>query len=362
MHSTQLVPRTLLNKGSERRHNSSEGNKKGVVYLPLQEHRPNKKILRTTVDQVLLRCGNHFPGIHFGIGLQYLYCKDMCRNNFVLPYIPVTATPLRLHLFLVTLHYIKNISWDTSPLHYITMAATPLRVHLFVFTLHYIKNPEGNCFCDVLHYGYMNIAFKVPNFLVRISCGNSWPLLGRAIHGPIPVSRETFDKLSAPLFHTDFPWKQGTKESCDLKSLRTSAVPKRGRSKRGRSQKHANARKRAQMNAKERKRKSANARKRAQKGAKERKRALPRKNCKQPGLKPPGLGTPENRWRFESPMFEAPNDAYNFIAFLSFKSCLHSSPQCGVSHSGSGDAASGGTCVSSASSATPFLRSFGIAP
>ena len=42
------------------------------------------------------------------------------------------------------------------------------------------------------------------------------------------------------------------------------------------------------MSAKEpaqRKRKSAKERKRAQKDAKERQRALPRKNCKQPGLK-----------------------------------------------------------------------------
>ena len=49
-----------------------------------------------------------------------------------------------------------------------------------------------------------------------------------------------------------------------------SGVPKRGRSTRGRSQKHANERKRAQMSAKERKRKSAKGRKR---GAKGRKRA-----------------------------------------------------------------------------------------
>ena len=49
-----------------------------------------------------------------------------------------------------------------------------------------------------------------------------------------------------------------------------SAVPKRGCSKRSRTQKHANARKRAQMSAKERKRKSARERKRAQKSAKER--------------------------------------------------------------------------------------------
>ena len=49
-----------------------------------------------------------------------------------------------------------------------------------------------------------------------------------------------------------------------------------------------NARKRAQMSAKERKRKSATERRRAQEGAKECKRALPRKNCKQPGLKQPG--------------------------------------------------------------------------
>ena len=67
-----------------------------------------------------------------------------------------------------------------------------------------------------------------------------------------------------------------------------SAVPKRGRSKRGRTQKHANVRKRAQMNAKGCKRKSAKERKRAQKSAKQRFRV---KNCKQPGLKQPRLGT-----------------------------------------------------------------------
>ena len=49
----------------------------------------------------------------------------------------------------------------------------------------------------------------------------------------------------------------------------SSAVSKRGRSKRGRTQTHAKERERAQMSA-ERKRKSA----------KERNRALPRKNCK----------------------------------------------------------------------------------
>ena len=65
-----------------------------------------------------------------------------------------------------------------------------------------------------------------------------------------------------------------------------SAVPKRGRSKCGRTPK----------SAKERKRKSA--RERAQRSAKgrktkkrKRKRALPRKNCKQLSLKQPGLGT-----------------------------------------------------------------------
>ena len=80
-----------------------------------------------------------------------------------------------------------------------------------------------------------------------------------------------------------------------MKFQKDSAVPKRGRSKRGRTQKHANERKRAQMSAKERKRKSAKERKRAQKGAKECKRALLREKCKQPGLEQPGLGTPK-RW------------------------------------------------------------------
>ena len=48
------------------------------------------------------------------------------------------------------------------------------------------------------------------------------------------------------------------------------------------SSQNAVVRRNTQMSAKERKRK----------GAKERKRALLRENCKQPGLKPPGLGTP----------------------------------------------------------------------
>ena len=59
-----------------------------------------------------------------------------------------------------------------------------------------------------------------------------------------------------------------------------SAVPKRGCYKRGRMQKHTNARlaaKERKRSAKERKRKSAKERKGAQK---ERKRAVPHKNCK----------------------------------------------------------------------------------
>ena len=61
-----------------------------------------------------------------------------------------------------------------------------------------------------------------------------------------------------------------------------SAVPKRGRSKRGRTQKHVNARKRAQMSA------AQNVRKRARKRAQE--RALLRKNCKQPGFRETRMG------------------------------------------------------------------------
>ena len=29
--------------------------------------------------------------------------------------------------------------------------------------------------------------------------------LGRAIHGPMPISGETFDELPGPLVHTNFP-------------------------------------------------------------------------------------------------------------------------------------------------------------
>ena len=56
---------------------------------------------------------------------------------------------------------------------------------------------------------------------------------------------------------------------------------------------NAVGRRNTQKSARESKRKAAKERKRAQKGAKERKRALPRKKCKQPGLKQPGWGTPE---------------------------------------------------------------------
>ena len=52
-----------------------------------------------------------------------------------------------------------------------------------------------------------------------------------------------------------------------------SAVPKRGHSKRSQTQKHANERKRVQKGAKE------------------------RKNCKRPGVKQPGLGTPKQKLR-----------------------------------------------------------------
>ena len=57
---------------------------------------------------------------------------------------------------------------------------------------------------------------------------------------------------------------------------------------------NAVGRRNAQMSVKEHKHKSAKKeRKGEQKGAKERKRVLPHKNCKQPGLKQPGLGTPK---------------------------------------------------------------------
>ena len=48
------------------------------------------------------------------------------------------------------------------------------------------------------------------------------------------------------------------------------------------------------MCAEERKQAQRQVRKRAKKSAKGRKRAHPRQNCKQPGLKQPGLGTPDN--------------------------------------------------------------------
>ena len=79
-------------------------------------------------------------------------------------------------------------------------------------------------------------------------------------------------------------WKSPHLQTPDTwKPKNFSAVPKRGRSKCGRTQEHANERKREQMSTKERKRKSAIAQK-SSKGRKERKRGLLRKLCKQPGL------------------------------------------------------------------------------
>ena len=85
-----------------------------------------------------------------------------------------------------------------------------------------------------------------------------------------------------------------SEELSEYLDVATSAVPIRGRSKRGRSQKHANEHKRAQTQVRKRAQKGAKERKREQKGAKERKRALPRKNCKQPGL-----GTPNYHVKLE---------------------------------------------------------------
>ena len=36
----------------------------------------------------------------------------------------------------------------------------------------------------------------------------SFFLLGRGIHGPLPVQGETLEKLSGPLVHTNFPRKR----------------------------------------------------------------------------------------------------------------------------------------------------------
>ena len=44
----------------------------------------------------------------------------------------------------------------------------------------------------------------------NLSCLSVYDLQ-RAVHGPISVSGETFDELSVPLVHADFPWKRGTK-------------------------------------------------------------------------------------------------------------------------------------------------------
>ena len=44
---------------------------------------------------------------------------------------------------------------------------------------------------------------KFPRRTLRNFVNSRW-VLGRAIHGPMPVSGETFDEFSGPLVHTDF--------------------------------------------------------------------------------------------------------------------------------------------------------------
>ena len=72
----------------------------------------------------------------------------------------------------------------------------------------------------------------------------------------------------------------------------SSEVPKRGRSKCGRTQKHANEPKISQMSANESSQKTAKECKRARKSSKGAQTST--KNCKQTGLKQPGLGTPKH--------------------------------------------------------------------
>ena len=52
---------------------------------------------------------------------------------------------------------------------------------------------------------------------------------------------------------------------------------------------------------------------RAQKGAKERKRAIPRENCKQPGLKQPGLELPVITKRYLIQLFRVNQNSYDGI-------------------------------------------------
>ena len=74
-------------------------------------------------------------------------------------------------------------------------------------------------------------------------------------------------------YFAHFVWKYATVRgylSNALLNPPKSASPKRGRCKRGRTQKHANARKRAQMSANASPQQGAKGRKRAQKSTKER--------------------------------------------------------------------------------------------
>ena len=108
-----------------------------------------------------------------------------------------------------------------------------------------------------------------------------------------------FWQKHSQIFALEFPGKVAarnfTKKSSTFSTrdeTRFCSSQTRCRSKRGRTQKNANERKRAQTQVSKRAQKSAKGHKRAQK------RVL-RKNCKQPGLKQPGLGTPKRFFHSE---------------------------------------------------------------
>ena len=138
---------------------------------------------------------------------------------------------------------------------------------------------KGSEKVDNLTLGHQNIADK--KLLVQTLCSYK---IGGSVSSYFFGSDRIFSKWPCRAFKTRSlrGWDLSRFEAEGVRPLlikHVSEVPKRGRSKRGRTQKHANEHKRAQTQVC----------KRAQKGAKECKRALPRKHCKQPGLKQPGL-------------------------------------------------------------------------
>ena len=80
-----------------------------------------------------------------------------CDRNFYITVITFPGINSALHYILFT----ANIfGWNNFALHYITLTAT-LKLHTFCLDDITSKIPEGNYFCNTIHYGYNQNCFQI---------------------------------------------------------------------------------------------------------------------------------------------------------------------------------------------------------